>query len=178
MGIGFTNLEPVDIVVLSDTALEDVEHAKIRKYEMTRKLSDLPESIWQSNDPPVVFRVKPLSVQWESVALTMDAGSIRALIREHIVEIKRGKTSRHSGFTWKDGKLTEDSLNSLPIKVCSEIASFIVQAQDRVPGGAIPFSPISQPGWLADRENSKRLQRLVDTMSAIESATASETTAD
>lgn len=178
MGIGFTNLDPVDIVCLSDTALKDVDALVLKKYEMTRKLSDLPEKIWMTDDPPVVFRVKPLSVQWESVALSMDSSSVRAIVREHVVEIRRGKTARHSGFAWKDGRLTEDAVNSLPLAVCSEIAAFIVQAQDRVPGGIIPFSPSSQPGWQQVRENSRRLERLAQLTSAIDTETASPKAVD
>ena len=176
MGIGFTNMEPFEIVSISDSALVDVGYTQMRLYELSRNLEDLPAAVWSLADPPTVFKIKPLTTAWESVALQLDASAIRTLIREHVTDVRRGKGAKHTGFSWDRGKLDEESMGKLPLSVCSEIAAAIIQAQNRVPGGEIPFSPTSQPSYLADRDHTKLRTRLAATVAATAVEIASDKT--
>ena len=176
MGIGFTNMSDFEIVSISDSALVDVGYTQMRLYELSRNLEDLPASVWSSADPPTVFRVKPLTTQWESVALSLDASAIRTLVREHVVNITRGRTTKHADFGWDRGKLDEESMGKIPLTIASEIAAVIIQSQNRVPGGAIPFSPTSAPSYLADRDHTRLQKRLAQTVAATEAEIASAKT--
>ena len=167
MGIGFTNLKPFEIVSLSDSALHGVPPAIMRMYEFRRDLEVLPADIWTKADPPAVFTIKPLSVDWESVAMAGDASSIRAIVREHVTGVTRGKTAKHHDFGWDRGKMDEETISKLPISLCSEIAKIIIEAQTKVPGGEIPFSPMRDPSYLMDRDHSKSMTRLARVVSAL-----------
>lgn len=176
MGIGFTNMSEFEVVSVSDSALTDVPHAKMRLYELTRNLDDLPPSIWMCSDQPVVFRIKPLTVSWESVAMGagMDAIAIRTIVREHITSILLGRKVKHPDFSWDRGKLDDESLSKIPLSVVSELAGIIVQAQDRVPGGSIPFSPSSQPTYQQGKEHTRLRNRLALVVSALDEDSASQ----
>jgi hypothetical protein len=166
-------MEPFEVVSISDSALKDVGYTQMRLYELSRNLEDLPASVWSLADPPTVFKCKPLTTQWESVALSLDASAIRTLVREHVVNITRGRTTKHQDFGWDRGKLDEDSMGKIPLSICSELAAVVIQSQNRVPGGDIPFSPTSQPSYLQDRDHTKLRTRLAQTVAATEAEIAS-----
>ena len=176
MGIGFTNMKTFEVVSIMDSALVAVPVAVMRMYEFKRDLSVLPDDIWTKSDPPTVFKIKPLSVDWESVALAGDASSIRAIVREHVVDVLRGKVAKHHDFQWDRGKMNEETIVKLPIAICAELARIIIEAQTRVPGGEIPFSPMREPTYLTDRDNSKTMTRLARVVSALTEETAEEKT--
>jgi len=148
----------------------------MRLYEITRNLDELPATVWLAADQPVVFRLKPLTVAWESVAMSasMDSVAIRTIVREHVTNIMLGKRTKHPDFSWDRGKLDDESLQKIPLSVASELAGIIVQAQDRVPGGTIPFSPSSQPTYQQGREHSRLRSRLATVAAALDTDNASQ----
>ena len=176
MGIGFTNMKEFEIVSLSDSALKDVPIPVMKKYELSRDINDLPQSIWMSSDLPIIFKIRPLSVDWESVAMTatLDSIAIRTLVRQHVTAVMLGKTTRHPDFSWDRGKLDDESLQKIPFHIASEIAGVIIQAQSRVPGGDCPFSPSSQPQYAQDRDLLRLRKRLVAVVDALGGETASD----
>jgi hypothetical protein len=169
-------MKPFEVVSISDSALVGVPVAIMRMYEFKRDLSILPDDIWTKSDPPTVFKIKPLSVDWESVALAGDAASVRAIVREHVTDVMRGKSAKHHDFQWDRGKMNEETIGKIPISVCAELAKIIFEAQNRVPGGEIPFSPMERPTYLTDRDNSKTMTRLARVVTALTEETAEKKT--
>lgn len=140
MGIGFTNTEPFKAVSLQDTALLDLELDTVRRYELSRDINDLPmDELNAKPDKPTVFTIKPLTVKYENVTVPfVDMHSARAIFKEHVIDISN--VDHRQKAKGKDGKLTDEACESIPMNIVVEIATLIIQAQHIVPGGKVPFS--------------------------------------
>lgn len=160
MGISFTNTEEFDVISLSDSALSVVSETVVHEYSLTRDMSALPlDRLMDAADKPVVFTVEPLKVIFEGVTDGMSTIEARAVFQNHVKAVKNVPLE-HRRFDERTRQLTKESVNSYPIELVKEIAEVIVEAQSRVPGGDVPFTPTSWATRLTRNTLSERRTRL------------------
>jgi hypothetical protein len=163
------NTDEFDVISLHDSALRSLDPSVVLRYELTRDVADLPmERLASEPSPPVVFRARPLSVDYEGVTASGVSPMVaRAIFREHVTRISG--VPREMAKTGDDGKLTIETVNRYPMSLISEVVQVIVEAQDRVPGGDVPFSPSSSDTYSTRRDLSRRRTRLAQMVTALES---------
>ena len=174
--IVFTNCEEFDVVSINDSALKDLDSSVVLAYELSRDITQLPmDELALKPAPPAVFRVRPLSVDYESVTSGGVSPAIaRAIFREHVAKISG--VPREMCRTSEDGKLRIEVVNKYPMSIVTEIIQVIIEAQDRVPGGDVPFSPLASATYSTRRDLSRRQTRLAQMATVAESVRTEDAT--
>jgi len=166
MGICFTNTQPFDVISLQDGCFLEAEVPDhiVRHYEMTRDINDLPmDQLNALSDKPVIFTVKPLTVLFENVVFPFtDMHSARAVFREHVIDVKN--VSMNHKRKDKDGKLSNEACELYPMNIITEIAQVVIESQQRVPGGSVPFTATQSDGFSARKTALRRKTHLVALM--------------
>jgi len=168
MGICFTNTKPFDIISLQDEALTTLESIVVSHYELTRNIEDLPmDKLNTLPEKPVIFTIKPLTVLFENVVFPFpDMHAARAVFKEHVIDIKNvPPEQKHKD---KNGKLSDESCEMYPMNIIQEIAQIVMQAQQKVPGGTVPFTPMLSDTFSSKKTHLKRQTHLATLMANVQ----------
>lgn len=161
--------QPIDVVVSTDPALDEVSYTDMAKYFNSRNLDDLPMD--KLSAKPTIYHCKPLQTKYEDFAEEPTAMQRWMIFATHCDRVSNPwpglaenfeKTKTHGETVLADG-LRE----IIPRSVVKEVVDVIIQAAD-CDGVTLPFA---QPdtSW-----QGGRMRRAVHLVTSVSTDTASE----
>lgn len=148
--------EKQKMVISMDPALQEISDKAMRRYLLTRDMSELGD-LSALKDKPTVFTVLPLRVKKEYlIDNETNVMVAKELARTHIVAV----SDMEMDYEDDDGImcLSKSSIDTLPIEAVYEIAKFVIQSHSRGVDQLGFFTP--QDTWLDQRKNSAMMKLL------------------